>query len=113
VAADHRHDVTEGPLVDGVRALGLTSENASGFPIVNVVLGRTDLVLAACDVLWEHGVLLTPAIFPAAPLNKGGVRFTLTADHTDAQVDLLLEALAAVRSTVLDPQSFSTRTTAL
>jgi 7-keto-8-aminopelargonate synthetase-like enzyme/acyl-CoA synthetase (AMP-forming)/AMP-acid ligase II/acyl carrier protein len=100
-------------LLDGVRALGLTSENASGFPIVNVVLGRTAHVLAACEVLWEHGILLTPAIFPAVPLHRGGVRFTLTADHTDAQVDHLLEALAVVRTAVLPAQSLSTRTTAL
>jgi 7-keto-8-aminopelargonate synthetase-like enzyme/acyl-CoA synthetase (AMP-forming)/AMP-acid ligase II/acyl carrier protein len=108
----HLWSLTE-RLLDGVRALGLTAENASGFPIVNVVLGPTDLVLAACDVLWEQGVLLTPAIFPAAPLNRGGVRFTLTADHTKAQVDRLLEALAVVRSTVLPAQSRSSRTTAL
>jgi acyl carrier protein len=100
-------------LLDGVEALGLTTENTSDFPIVNVVLGHTDLVLAACDVLWEHGMLLTPAIFPAAPLNHGGLRFTLTFDHTEAQVDRLLEALAVVRSTMVLGQSGSTRTTAL
>ena len=103
----HLWSLTE-RLLDGVRTLGLTAGNASGFPIVNVALGPTDLVLAACDVLWERGVLLTPAIFPAAPLNQGGVRFTLTADHTAAQVDRLLEALAVVAG-----QSRWIRTTAL
>lgn len=87
-------------LLDGVESLGLVTENTSGFPIVNVVLGHTDLVLAACDTMWQHGVLLTPAIYPAAPLNRGGLRFTLTADHTTAQVDQVLIALAVVREGV-------------
>jgi 7-keto-8-aminopelargonate synthetase-like enzyme len=83
-------------LLYGVERLGLTTENRTGFPIVNVLLGRAEVVLAACDVLWRHGVLLTPAIFPAAPLHHGGLRFTLTFDHTEDQVDRVLAALAAV-----------------
>ncbi|MEJ7583000.1 MAG: pyridoxal phosphate-dependent aminotransferase family protein [Acidimicrobiales bacterium] len=84
-------------LMDGARALGFTTDNRSGFPIVTLVLGDTDLVLAACKILWEHAVLLTPAIFPAAPLDRGGLRFTLTTDNTPAQVDQVLGALAAIR----------------
>jgi len=84
-------------LLDGVTALGFEVDNRSGFPIVNVVLGPTEVVLAACETLWEHGFLLTPALFPAAPLDRGGVRFTLTAANTEGQVDRLLDALDRTR----------------
>ena len=87
-------------LLDGVRDLGLVTDNTTGFPIVHVVLGGTEAVLAACDVLWEHGVLLTPALFPAAPIDRGGVRFTLTAANTEVQVDRVLQGLAALRPAV-------------
>lgn len=83
-------------LLDGARDLGFTTDNTTGFPIVNLVLGPTDVVLKACEVMWEHGVLLTPAIFPAAPLDRGGLRFTLTVDNTIEQVERVLTALRAI-----------------
>jgi len=87
-------------LVEGVRGLGLLTDNRSCFPIVNVEVGPTAAVLRVCEILWEHGILLTPALFPAAPIDRGGVRFTLTAANTAEQVDRLLAALAEVREVV-------------
>jgi 7-keto-8-aminopelargonate synthetase-like enzyme/acyl-CoA synthetase (AMP-forming)/AMP-acid ligase II len=87
-------------LLDGVRDLGLEVDNDSGFPIVNVVLGPTEVVTEACRVLWDHGVLLTPAVFPAAPLDRGGVRLTPTAANTEEQVDRALAGLREVRDTL-------------
>jgi 8-amino-7-oxononanoate synthase len=87
-------------LLDGVRDLGFEVDNESGFPIVNVVLGPTEVVTEACRVLWGHGVLLTPAVFPAAPLDRGGVRLTPTAANTEEQVDRTLAGLREVRDTL-------------
>ena len=87
-------------LLDGVRALDLEVDNESGFPIVNVVLGPTEVATEACRVLWDHGVLLTPAVFPAAPLDRGGVRLTPTAANTEEQVDRALAGLREVRDTL-------------
>jgi 7-keto-8-aminopelargonate synthetase-like enzyme/acyl carrier protein len=87
-------------LLDGVRALGFEVDNESGFPIVNVVLGPTEVATEACRVLWDHGVLLTPAVFPAAPLDRGGVRLTPTAANTEKQVDRALAGLQEVRDTL-------------
>jgi hypothetical protein len=41
--------------------------------------------------------LLTPAVFPALPLDRGGLRLSVTASNSDADVDQLLRALSAVR----------------
>ncbi len=87
-------------LLHGVRDLGLEVDNESGFPIVNVVLGSTEVATEACRVLWDHGVLLTPAVFPAAPLDRGGVRLTPTAANTEEQVDRTLAGLREVRDTL-------------
>jgi 7-keto-8-aminopelargonate synthetase-like enzyme len=87
-------------LLDGVRDLGLEVDNGSGFPIVNVVLGPTEVATEACRVLWDHGVLLTPAVFPAAPLDRGGVRLTPTSANTEEQVDRALAGLREVRDTL-------------
>jgi 8-amino-7-oxononanoate synthase len=64
-------------------------------PIVPVVLGDDDTALAAAARLLERG-LLVPAIRPptVAP-GTSRLRVTLSAAHTDDQVDRLLAALPA------------------
>jgi 8-amino-7-oxononanoate synthase len=76
-------------LVDRVRA-GHPS------PIVPFVIGDERATLAAAAALLERGVLV-PAIRPptVAP-GTSRLRVTLSAAHTDAQVDLLQRALAGV-----------------
>ncbi|MBA2712342.1 MAG: hypothetical protein H0U55_02160, partial [Rubrobacteraceae bacterium] len=54
-------------------------------------------VVKACKVLWGHGILITPALFPAVPIERGALRFTVTATNTEEQVRLALEALRMVR----------------
>lgn len=84
-------------LVTGARALGFAVDNTEMFPLVGVRIGYVDEVVEACKVLWSHGILITPALFPAVPLDGGGLRFTVTAANTEGQVRLALEALRIVR----------------
>ena len=84
-------------LVAGTRALGFAVDNNELFPIVNVRIGAVSDVVKACNVLWEHGILITPALFPAAPLDRGGLRFTVTTANTEDQVRLAIKALRRVR----------------
>ncbi len=84
-------------LVAGVRALGFAVDNNEMFPLVSVKIGYVPEVIKACKILWEHGILITPALFPAVPIDRGALRFTVTAANTDEQVRLGLEALRVVR----------------
>ncbi len=84
-------------LIDGARDLGFVVDNPTEFPIVTVIIGDMNLVKQACDILWEYKILITPSVFPAAPLQRGGLRFTLTVTNTDTQVDLVLKALQDIR----------------
>jgi 8-amino-7-oxononanoate synthase len=65
-------------------------------PIVPFVIGDEEATLAAAAALAARGVLV-PAIRPptVAP-GTSRLRVTLSAAHTDAQVELLLDALTAV-----------------
>jgi acyl carrier protein len=96
---DRLHGLTR-RLVDGVVALGLRVRNEGAFPIVFVELGTTDVVTAACRSLWDDGVLLTPSLFPAVPLDRGGVRFTVTAANDDDDIATVLAGLERVRDTL-------------
>jgi len=84
-------------LVAGARALGFGVDNNELFPLVSVRIGAVPDVVEACNVLWEHGILITPALFPAVPVDRGALRFTLTAANTEEQVRRAIEALRKLR----------------
>ncbi len=84
-------------LVAGVRASGFAVDNNELFPIVSVRIGTVPDVVKACNILWEHGILITPALFPAVPIDRGALRFTVTAANTEDQIRLAIEALWKVR----------------
>jgi len=65
-------------------------------PIIPFVIGEEQATVDAARTLLEHGILV-PAIRPptVAP-GTSRLRVTLSAAHTDADVDQLLAALAAV-----------------
>ena len=91
-------------VVEGARERGWTVDNPLAFPVVNLETGGVERTIAACKVMWDHGILFTPSVFPAAPLDRGGFRISVTAANTDDDVDRLLAALDAVSAAVGPPQ---------
>ena len=88
-------------LVSGARALGFSVDNNELFPLASVQIGTVPDVVKACNILWEHGILITPALFPAVPIDRGALRFTVTAANTDEQVRQAIKALREVREELL------------
>jgi 8-amino-7-oxononanoate synthase len=62
-------------------------------PIQPVVLGSEAAVLAAQRALEAEGFLVVAIRPPTVPQGSARLRVTLTAAHTEAQIDLLAEAL--------------------
>jgi 8-amino-7-oxononanoate synthase len=87
-------------LVARLRALVDRVRPAHPSPIVPFIIGDEDATIAAAHALLERGVLV-PAIRPptVAP-GTSRLRVTLSAAHTDGEVDALLGALAAVLGSV-------------
>jgi 7-keto-8-aminopelargonate synthetase-like enzyme len=82
--------------VTAVREIGFEIDNGGYFPIVGVVIGHLDELVRACKIMWEHDILITPATYPAVPMHRNLVRFSITAANTEDEVDRAIEALAAV-----------------
>ena len=78
----------------GAAQLGLPL-GPSTTPIQPLVLGEPGAALAASRALEEHGCLVTAIRPPTVPAGTSRLRITFTATHTDADVDRLLEGLAA------------------
>jgi hypothetical protein len=91
-------------LITGAKAMGYEVINDNYFPIVCVVIGKTREVIEACQILWDYGILITPALYPIVPKERGLLRFSITAANTLEEIDRSLAALAA---TSVPPLSLS------
>lgn len=78
----------------GARQLGLDLLN-SVTPIQPVLVGDNRTALTASAGLEAKGFLVAAIRPPTVPVGTARLRVTLTAGHTETQVDRLLEALAA------------------
>lgn len=63
-------------------------------PIQPIVIGDNGVALAASQKLLESGFLVIPVRPPTVPKGTARLRVTLTAGHTEGQVDQLLDALS-------------------
>jgi 8-amino-7-oxononanoate synthase len=89
---------------DELRGLGYDVRGEEG-PIVPVVLGSESAALLCARGLEERGVY-TPAIRPpTVPHGSSRLRITLRANHTEAEIDVLLRAMRDVRTTAADPHA--------
>lgn len=67
---------------------------SSTTPIQPIVLGSEAAALAASEALLARGFLVTAIRPPTVPVGTARLRITLSAAHSEADVDHLLEALA-------------------
>lgn len=79
----------------GLQHLGLDTL-ASDTQIIPAIMGSDDDTLAAASALEEAGILAVAIRPPTVPPGTGRLRLTLTAAHTEAQVDRLLHAFGAL-----------------
>ena len=86
--------------VTGVREIGLVAQSEDFFPLVSVEIGTIVDVTLAAKLLWSKGILITPAVYPNAPIHRSMLRFTITAANTVEEVDAAISALELVRHQV-------------
>ena len=67
---------------------------ASMTPIQPLLLGETQKALTVSEKLRQRGVLAVAIRPPTVPAGTARLRITLTAGHSEVQVDQLLDALA-------------------
>ncbi len=105
-------DIVDGPrgraLLDHLRAMtarfaqGLTALGfetiAGGHPVVPLLVRDTQRTLALVQHLRAHGILATGLGYPVVPRGDEEIRFQICADHTPADIDAALAALAAFKA---------------
>lgn len=76
----------------GAAELGLKLMD-SPTPIQPLLVGDAAQAVRLSDALWRHGLLITAIRPPTVPQGSARLRITLSAAHTETQVDRLLGAL--------------------
>nr|WP_314579560.1 8-amino-7-oxononanoate synthase [uncultured Pseudomonas sp.] len=77
---------------DGAQAIGLELMD-SFTPIQPILIGDSGRALRMSQMLRERGLMVTAIRPPTVPVGSARLRVTLSAAHSQAQVQLLLEAL--------------------
>lgn len=93
------YDLTK-RFVTGVREVGLVAQSENFFPLVSVEIGTISAVIEAAKLLWSNGILITPAVYPNAPIKRSMLRFTITAANTIDEIDAAIDALEIVRNCI-------------
>ncbi|HEY5718503.1 MAG TPA: 8-amino-7-oxononanoate synthase [Motiliproteus sp.] len=73
-------------------------------PIQPIVVGASDRALALSQALEQQGIFVSAIRPPTIPEGSARLRVTLSATHTEAQVDQLLAALAQARTVLAEGQ---------
>ncbi|WP_027852927.1 8-amino-7-oxononanoate synthase [Marinobacterium litorale] len=79
----------------GASQLGFELMNSST-PIQPILVGSADEALRLSEALEDRGIFVSAIRPPTVPAGSARLRVTLSASHTDAQVDRLLDALSAI-----------------
>jgi len=90
-------------LSDGARKLELAVLGGH-VPIVSVLVGGEEATLRAGKFLYERGYYVQSVVFPAVPHGAGVLRMQVNANHAPAQIDGLLDALAALKQSTPLPE---------
>lgn len=86
------HEVS-GYFLKRARALGLDVGDSLGVAVVPVILGSSLVAARLSNQLFEAGFNVQPILHPAVPEKSARLRFFLSCEHTEAQVDAVLDTL--------------------
>ena len=87
---EHTHRVTA-----GFRALGFELGETQT-PVIPVIVGDTFRAAGVWRALFDDGIFTHPIVPPAVPEHSCRIRVSMSAEHTDAQVDRVLNAFERV-----------------
>jgi 8-amino-7-oxononanoate synthase len=74
---------------------GLDTGSSDGTPVIPVILGSSQRALAVSQRLLDRGINARPILYPAVRESAARVRFFITAEHTEDQIVLAVEEVAA------------------
>ena len=84
-------------MADGLRSLGFDI-GATRTPVIPVVVGDPIRAMTMWRALFDDGVFTHPIVPPAVPEHSCRLRVSLSAEHTNEQIERVLAAFERVAS---------------
>lgn len=69
-------------------------------PIIPIIVGQEALAVKLAQLCWQKGVFIPAVRYPAVPKNKARLRMTLSANHTDEEVEKAVAVIVAASKEV-------------
>lgn len=82
-------------LRDGLSARGVDIGASAGKSIVPAITGSSIAAGRLADALFRRNINVQPILYPAVPERAARLRFFVTSDHSDEQIDATVAAVAA------------------
>jgi 7-keto-8-aminopelargonate synthetase-like enzyme len=79
---------------DKARAAGLDTGTSDGHGIVPVITGSSIVAARLADAMFRRKINVQPILHPAVPERSARLRFFMSSEHTEAQIDATVAALA-------------------
>jgi glycine C-acetyltransferase len=80
---------------NGLRELGFDMQD-SQTQIIPVIIGEEKKCIEAARLLFKKRIIAPPMISPVVPRGKARIRISLTALHSESQINMALDAFGAV-----------------
>ncbi|HKO15732.1 MAG TPA: aminotransferase class I/II-fold pyridoxal phosphate-dependent enzyme, partial [Gemmatimonadaceae bacterium] len=77
------------------RAEGVDTGWSEGTPVIPAIVGDSMRAIELSQRLFDRGINVQPMIAPSVPNDRARLRFFLSAEHTDEQIETAVRALAA------------------
>ena len=75
---------------------GFDTGSSAGMAVIPVILGDSDKTIRLAAAMLERGVSVQPILYPAVPQKSTRLRFFMSCQHTEAEIDYTVEALVGV-----------------
>lgn len=79
--------------LESAKALGLDTGHSIGSAVVPVIVGSSPVAAQLSHALLEQGINVQPILYPAVPEKSARLRFFLSCDHSQDDVDRTLQRL--------------------
>lgn len=93
-------------LLERARTHGLNTGLSIGASVVPVIVGSSPQTVMLSERLLQRGFNVVPAVFPGVAENQARLRFFVTSEHTQEQINAAIDAVAEELPTILSGSSF-------
>jgi 8-amino-7-oxononanoate synthase len=75
------------------RAAGFDTGNSAGTPVIPLILGDSLRAARLAELLFDAGINVQPMVAPSVPENQARLRFFISAEHSDADLEQAVRAV--------------------